>query len=144
MAKQIILKTKKNTSSVAAYLNSIEPAMARREAKQLAKLIKHTTGAKPKMWGSSIVGYGEYTYYRSNGDEGQFMATGFSIRKSGPTIYIIPGYRNYALLLAKIGPHKLGKSCLYLRNMNGIDCSILSELISQSINDLKKTHMVKI
>ena len=144
MVKKVVIKSGKNNLSVAAYLNSIEPTAARKEAKQLAKLFKTTTGAKPNMWGTSIVGYGEYTYYRANGDEGQYMASGFSMRKSGPTIYIMPGYSNYKTLISKLGPHKLGKSCLYLKNLDGIDMDVLTELISRGIKDLKKSHSVKI
>lgn len=144
MVKKVELKTKKNNLSVSAYLNSIEPAAARKEAKELAKLFKQTTGAGPKMWGSSMVGYGEYTYHRSNGEEGAYMASGFSMRKSGPTLYIMPGYKNYTPLLKKIGPHKLGKSCLYLKNLQGINLQAVSQLITAGIRDLKKTHEVKI
>ena len=142
MAKKIELKSNKNTLSVAAYLNSVEPAIARKEAKLLAKVFKETTGVKAKMWGTSIVGYGEYTYYRSNGHVGQYMATGFSIRKSGPTIYIMPGYQDYSAILKNIGPHKLGKSCLYLKNLDGVDLKIVSKLITRGIKDLKKSHSV--
>ena len=142
MVKKIELKSKKNKLSVSAYLNNIEPASVRKEAKQLAKLFKETTGVKPKMWGSSIVGYGEYTYFRSNGDEGQFMASGFSIRKSGPTIYTMPGYKNYSAILKKVGPHKLGKSCLYLKSLDEVDLDEIAKLISNGIKDLKKSHTV--
>lgn len=143
MAKKIELKTAKNTNSVSAYLNGIEPASARKEAKTLAKLFKETTGAKPKMWGGSIVGYGEYTYFRANGDEGEFMASGFAMRKSGPTLYIMPGYQNYQDMLDKLGPHKLGKSCLYLKNLDGIDLKVVARLIKTGIRDLQKTHAVR-
>ena len=143
MVKRVSNKTKKNILSVASYLNSIEPASARKEAKQLAKLFKESTGTKPKMWGTSIVGYGEYTYYRANGDIGEFMASGFSMRKSGPVLYIMPGYENYASLLEKIGPHKLGKSCLYLKNLQGINLSAVEKLIKTGVKDLTKTHEVR-
>ena len=144
MAKKIVLKTAKNNLSVAAYLNAIEPASARKEAKTLAKLFIETTGAKPKMWGTSMVGFGEYTYYRSNGDEGKYMASGFSMRKSGPVLYIMPGYQDYSKILDKIGPHKLGKSCLYLKSLEGIKLDVVSELIKVGIKDLQKTHAVNI
>lgn len=143
MAKKVVLKTSKNKLSVSAYLNSIESAAARRDAKQLAKLFKATTGSRPSMWGASIVGYGEYTYHRANGDEGQFMASGFSMRKSGPVLYIMPGYANYKGLMKKLGPHKLGKSCLYLKNLDGINLDVLAELIRRGIEDLKKSHSVR-
>ncbi|NNC98753.1 MAG: DUF1801 domain-containing protein [Gammaproteobacteria bacterium] len=144
MGKKVVLKTRKKKFSVSGYLNAIEPESARRDARRLAKLFKETTGARPQMWGESIVGYGQYTYYRSNGDEGSFMATGFAMRKSGPVVYIMPGYKNYKRLLNKLGSHKLGKSCLYLKDLQSIDLAILRELISAGIDDLKKTHTVKI
>ena len=144
MVKKVSIKTTKGTHGVSAYLNAIEPASARKEAKLLAKLFKETTGAKPKMWGAGIVGYGEYTYYRANGDVGQFMASGFAIRKSGPVLYIMPGYKKYAAILEKIGPHKLGKSCLYLKSLENMNVKVIAKLIKQGIKDLQKTHAVKI
>ncbi|MEO0335200.1 MAG: DUF1801 domain-containing protein, partial [Pseudomonadota bacterium] len=99
MAKKIKLKTSKNTSSPSAFLNSIEDMQLRKDSKVLLKLFKEATGMKPKMWGSSIVGFGEYTYKRSNGQEGDFMACGFSPRKTGPTLYIMPGYSDYSKML---------------------------------------------
>jgi len=142
MVKEVNIKTTKSSNSVSAYLNAIEPASARKDAKLLAELFKETTGAKPKMWGSSIVGYGQYTYYRANGDVGVMCASGFSIRKSGPVLYIMPGYKNYASLLEKIGPHKLGKSCLYLKYLKDINMSVVAKLIKAGIKDLKQSQEV--
>lgn len=104
------------------------------------KVFKDATGLKPKMWGDSIIGFGEYTYYRSNGAEGQFMACGFSPRKSGPTLYIMPGYTDYGTILEKLGPHKLGKSCLYLKSLENIDLIVITKLIKMGLKDLKKNH----
>ena len=140
MAKKVKLKTAKNSKSPSAFLNAIEDEELRRDCKTLMKLFKETTGLRPKMWGESIVGFGEYTYYRSNGDEGQFMATGFSPRKSGPTLYIMPGYSDYSKVLEKLGPYKLGKSCLYLKSLDGIDLKVLARLIMMGLKDLKKKH----
>lgn len=139
MPKKIELKTKKNNLSVTDYIKSVDPVL-QKDAKKLLKLFKDTTGMKPKMWGSSIVGFGTYIYHRSNGDEGEFMATGFSVRKSGPTLYIMPGYTDYSELLNQLGPHKLGKSCLYLKNLDGIDLKIVAKLIKAGLKDLKKSH----
>jgi hypothetical protein len=140
MPKQVKLKTTKNTKSVSEFLNTIENDELRKDSKVLLKIFKEVTGMEPKMWGSSIIGFGEYTYYRSNGDEGTFMATGFSPRKSGPTLYIMPGYQDYGDLLKDIGPHKMGKSCLYLKRLEGIDIDILKKLIKLGLKDLKKKH----
>ena len=142
MAKKVKIKTTLSNVSVVEYLNKIEPESARKDAKQLAKLFKTTTGSKPKMWGTSIVGYGQYVYYRANGDEGEVLATGFSIRKSGPVLYIMPGYSNYQHLLDKLGKHKLGKSCLYIKKLEDVDQKVLAELINLGVSDLKKTHTV--
>lgn len=140
MAKKIKLKTAKNNISPTDFLNEIEDVKLRTDCLTLLKLFKEVTGMQPQMWGDSIVGFGEYTYYRSNGDVGQFMACGFSPRKSGPTLYIMPGYSDYQPLLEKLGKHKLGKSCLYLKSLDGIDLEIIKELITMGLDDLKKTH----
>ena len=142
MARQVKLKTHKNKASVCAYINALEPATRRRQANTLRKLFTDVTATEPRMWGSSIVGYGEYTYYRANGAEGRYMATGFAMRKSGPTIYIVPGYKNYGALMDKLGPYKLGKSCLYLKSLDDIDLKILARIIKSGLRDLAKTHTV--
>ena len=140
MPKKVQLKTAKNAASVTEFIKSIEDENLRNDSKKLLKLFKTVTGMKPKMWGTTIVGFGEYTYYRSNGDEGQYMATGFSPRKSGPTLYIMPGYQDYGDLLKKLGPHKLGKSCLYLKSLDTIDLKVVERLIKKGMADLKKKH----
>lgn len=140
MANKVQLKTSKNKASVSAFLNAIEDDGLRKDCKQLLKVFKQATGLIPKMWGDKIVGFGEYTYYRANGDEGQFMAAGFSPRKSGPTLYIMPGYSDYSRLLKKLGPHKLGKSCLYLKSLEGVDLDVVAKLIKLGLKDLKKNH----
>lgn len=142
MPAKIKLKTSKNNASVTDYLNSIEPAAKRADGKTLLKLFKQTTGAKPKMWGGSIVGFGQYTYYRANGAEGEILATGFAMRASGPVLYIMPGYSDYSALMNKLGPHKLGKSCLYLKNLKGIDLDVLTQLIAAGVDDLKQKYTV--
>ncbi len=138
--KKIQLKTSKSNASVYKFINQIEDGQLRKDCKILLNLFKETTKLTPKMWGSSIIGFGEYTYYRANGDEGQFMATGFSPRKSGPTLYIMPGYSDYSSLMEKLGPHKLGKSCLYLKSLENIDLKIIEKLIKLGLTDLKKNH----
>ena len=144
MPKKVVIKTTKSSASVSDYLNSIDPASARRDAKTLAKLFSQTTATKAKMWGGNIIGYGEYTYYRANGDEGVVCATGFAARKSGPVLYIMTGYENHKALMSQLGPHKLGKACLYLKNLHDIDLQVLSQLITLGLEDLKATHAVRI
>ena len=140
MAKKVELKTKKNSNSVSAFINEIQEPSLKKDCKKLLKIFKEATGMRPKMWGNSIIGYGEYTYFRANGDEGEFMACGFSPRKSGPTLYIMPGYSDYSKILEDLGPHKLGKSCLYLKSLEGINEKALVKLIKMGLKDLKKSH----
>ena len=142
MPKQAAPKTVKNDASVPVYIQNVDEKY-HSDATVLLKLFKEITGAKPKMWGATIIGFGEYHYQYDSGREGDSPATGFSIRKSGPTIYIMPGYNDYSELLAKLGPHKLGKSCLYLKNLDGVDLKILAKLIKAGLKDLKKLYSVK-
>jgi len=96
---------------------------------------------KPVMWGN-MIGFGSYHYKYDSGREGDMFATGFAIRKSGPTIYIMPGYEDYADMLKNIGPHKLGKSCLYVKNLEKIDLKVLQKLIKAGLKDLQKKYPV--
>lgn len=139
MPKKISLKTTKNNKTVTSYLQELSPD-EQKEAKKLLKIFKEATGQKATMWGASIVGFGTYIYHRKNGDEGKFLSCGFSMRKSGPTLYILPGYSDYSEILKNLGPHKLGKSCLYLKNLDGIDLEVLKKLIITGRKDLKRTH----
>lgn len=136
------LKTKKNSGSVNGYIQSVENEALRKDGKALLTLFKEATGKQPKMWGTSIVGYGEYHYKYPSGQEADWMATGFSLRKSGPTLYIMPGYTDYSALLKKLGPHKLGKSCLYLKRLSDVNTTVLKQLIKLGLKDLKKRYPV--
>lgn len=140
MPKKIELKTKKNNASVSEFVDGIADEKLKSDSKKLLKIFKEATGQKPKMWGPSIIGFGEYTYQRANGDETQFMATGFSPRKSGPTLYIMPGYKDYSSMLKDLCPHKLGKSCLYLKSLADVDEKVLVKIIKAGLKDLKETH----
>jgi len=142
--KKIVIKTTQNSTSVSAYLNSLEPAEVRKDAKALAKVFKSVTGAAPKMWGASIVGYGRYSYYRANGDEGEMLVTGFSIRKSGPVLYVMPGYESYKGLMADLGKFKLGKSCLYIKKLEDVNQDVLAQLIKLGVDDMNKKYSVQI
>ncbi len=134
-------KTKPTKQSVSAFVAAIEDTRARQEAKQLLKLFKETTGAKPTLWGN-MIGFGTYHYKYPTGREGEMFATGFALRKSGPTIYIMPGYNDYSEILQKLGPHKLGKACLYIKRVRDIDLKVLQQLIKVGLKDLAKQYPV--
>jgi hypothetical protein len=102
--------------------------------------MKTITGSEPKMWGSSLVGFGRYHYRYASGREGEYFITGFSPRKSALTVYIMPGFGGNQARLEKLGPHKTGKSCLYLKNLDTIDRGILEEIIRDSVKVMRKRY----
>lgn len=142
--KKVEIKTSKSDASVNAFIEGLENPDQVAEGKQLLALFDEILPVPPQMWGTSIVGYGEYTYYRANGDVGTFMATGFSMRKSGPVFYIMPGYKKAEPYLKRLGKHSLGKSCLYVKRLSDIDLEVIKELVLAGLEDLKATHDVKL
>jgi hypothetical protein len=103
-------------------------------------MMKKITGQEPRMWGSSLIGFGTYHYKYESGREGDFFITGFSPRKAALTIYIMPGFSGYPELMEQLGPHKTGKSCLYVRNLEVIDRKVLEKLIRRSVKDMRKKY----
>lgn len=134
-------KTRPTKQTVSAYIKTLSES-EQSQAKKLVKLFKGATGMRPIMWGS-MIGFGTYHYVYDSGREGDMFATGFAMRRNGPTIYIMPGYENYTDLLEKIGPHSVGKSCLYFKNVENIDPSVLQKLIKAGIQDLNKKYPVQ-
>ena len=132
------LKTKRNDQSVETFLNRIADAKKRRDAFVIVDLMRKVTQAEPKMWGSSIVGFGSYHFKYASGREGDWFITGFSPRKQNLTLYIMPGFEQYGALLKKIGKHKTGKACLYINKIDDIDLPTLKELVKQSAKHMTK------
>lgn len=139
------LKTKKNKASVSVFLNSIKDPERKKDSKTTLKIMKEATGEKPTMWGSAIVGFGTYHYTYASGREGDWMITGFSPRKQNLTIYIMPGYSfpEYKKLLKDLGPHTLGKSCLYIKRLSDIHLPTLKKIIKRGYTDMKKKYPSK-
>lgn len=140
MSKKIVLKNKETAQSPHAFIASITDPQKHRDAKRLLALFKKATGKPAKMWGPAMIGFGSYTYTRANGDVGEYFATGFSPRANALTIYIMPGYNDYGDLLSKLGPHTLGKSCLYIKHLENIDLAVLEKLIRAGLRDLKEKY----
>ena len=126
-------KTVQTGASVDDFIASIEHPTRRQDALALVDLFSKTTEFCPKMWGDSIVGFGQYHYRYASGREGDFLATGFSPRKSNLSIYIMPGYGDFSEILNDLGKHKLGKSCLYVNKLADIDLDVLQKLIVAGI-----------
>lgn len=132
------LKTKKTVASVDDFLAKVSPAKKREDAIALCELMKKVTKLEPKMWGSSMVGFGDYHYKYESGHEGDTFLVGFSPRKQNLTLYIMPGFDDYAELLSKLGKHKTGKGCLYINTLNDIDVPTLQALLKRTLADMKK------
>lgn len=134
------LKTKKNNTSVTAFLNKVKNKQRREDCFEVLELMKDITNEEPKMWGSSIVGFGSYHYVYASGREGDWMVTGFSPRAQSLTLYIMAGFDRYEELMQKLGKFKTGKSCLYLSKLEDVDQSVLKKLIKASVQHMKKRH----
>lgn len=130
------LKTQPNSKSVEAFLNAIPDERKRQDSITLLEMMKQVTQAEPVMWGDSIIGFGSYHYCYESGREGDWFLTGFSPRKQNLTLYIMSGFDQYDALLAKLGKHSTGKSCLYVRRLKDIDLSTLEELVRRSVEFL--------
>ncbi|WP_371931739.1 DUF1801 domain-containing protein [Mameliella sp. MMSF_3552] len=128
--------TQPSDASVSAFLDTVEPARRREDARVLDALFREVTGWQPVLWGTSILGYGRYDYTYASGHSGQSLATGFAPRKANMVVYIMPGYADFQEILSRLGPHRLGKSCLYLGALSRIDLDVLSELIRAGLADL--------
>ncbi|MEW6241105.1 MAG: DUF1801 domain-containing protein [Chloroflexota bacterium] len=134
------LKTKLNDASVDDFLAAY-PEETRKDCHEILKMMKSATRAEPKMWGSSIVGFGSYHYKSERSrQEGDWFLTGFSPRKQNLTLYIMPGFDRYGKLLKKLGKHSLGKGCLYIKRLGDVDKKVLKELITESVKVMKASH----
>ena len=131
-------KTKETAEPVEDFLYAVDHPTRRSDAIALNDIFKEVTGYAPKMWGPSIVGYGNYHYVYESGREGDFLATGFSPRKQNLSIYIMPGYAEFGEILGRLGKHKMGKSYLYLNKLADVDVDVLKELIRAGLADLDK------
>ena len=133
-------KTKRHDGDVNEFLDAVENPRRREDARRVLELMREVTGELPKMWGSSIVGFGSYHYKYASGREGDWMITGFSPRKQNLTIYIMPGFSEFSELLARLGKHKTSKSCLYLNKLDDVDLEVLAELVRESVNVMKARY----
>lgn len=119
-----------------AFVESVEHPVRRRDALTLLELMGRATGAEPRMFGASIVGYGEYHYRYASGHEGDAAAAGFSPRKAATTVYLNDGLGAHEELLSRLGPHTTGVGCLYLRDLERNDLGVLEEIVRRSFATL--------
>lgn len=136
-------KTKPTGRSTTNFLKSIDDSQKRKDCQAIGGMMREITGKRAKMWGDTIVGFGEYHYKYESGREGDFLVTGYSPRKQNLSIYIMPGFSQYSALLAKLGKHKHSVSCLYIKQMSDIDGQVLYKLIERSVKDMRRLYKVK-
>ena len=134
------LKTKPNDQDVEIFLNSVTDEKKRQASFTIKELMEEVTEADAKMWGDSIVGFGSYHYKYKSGREGDWFLTGFSPRKANLVLYIMPGYGEFDALMARLGKHKTGKSCLYINKLDDIDVDVLEELIAKSVRWMREKY----
>ncbi|HMQ61507.1 MAG TPA: DUF1801 domain-containing protein [Flavilitoribacter sp.] len=127
------LKTQKNDGDVTAFLNAVPDEQKRQDCFAVLQIMQQITGAKPYMWGDSIVGFGAYRYKYRSGREAEWFLTGFSPRKQNLTLYIMAGFGRHKELMAQLGKYKTGQSCLYLKRLSDIDTEVLKELVRESV-----------
>ncbi len=129
-------KTKKTNQSVTAFLNAVADEQQRADAFQILEMMTDITGEKPKMWGPSMVGFGDFHYVYASGHEGDIFRTGFSPRKSALSLYLTCDLKPLAPLLKKLGNCKTGKGCLYIKKLADVDLDILRQLIERALEAL--------
>jgi len=134
------VKTKKTTASVTDFIAAVKNDTRREDARVLLKLMRKITGKQPKMWGPSIIGFGQYHYKYKTGHEGDICKIGFSPRSQSLVLYIMPGFKKYGVLMKKLGKHKIGKACLYINKLADVDLAVLEELISESYRFTNDTY----
>lgn len=129
------LKTKPTDNDVTAFLNRIEDQQKREDAFAILEMMREATGAEPKMWGESIIGFGDYHYRYASGREGDWFQVGFSPRKQSLTLYLTYGYEEKTDLLGALGKYKTGKACLYVKRLSDVNQDTLKQLIRSSVEE---------
>ncbi|MCR9277649.1 MAG: DUF1801 domain-containing protein [Pseudomonadaceae bacterium] len=135
-------KTVPTKIKVADFVRGVENPTRRADTNAVLKLMRAATGKRAQMWGESIIGFGRYEYQYASGREGEFFLTGLSPRKQSLVIYIMGGFEAHEKLLAKLGKHKRGKSCLYINKLADVDQDVLTRLITNSVKLMRKKHGV--
>ena len=136
-------KTRKTTASVSAFLKKAAAGERAEDCRTLVKLIERATGEKAAMWGDGIVGCGSYSIVYANGDTFDWPVAAFSPRKDALTIYGTKGSPKFAALTKKLGKHKFGGGCLYIKKLADVDEKVLAELIDTSVKARRAKQKAK-
>lgn len=133
-------KTKPTQASVTEHLAKIEDPARRADCDVLVKLMRKITKQEPVLWGPSIVGFGSYKYTYESGHSGESCATGFAARKADISVYLVAAAPNQPELLSRLGKHKMGKACLYIRRLADVDLKVLEQLVAGSVAEVKRRY----
>lgn len=135
------IKTTVNDSSVEDFIYNVDNETRRRDGFDLLEMYKKLTGEEPKMWGTSMIGFGQYHYKSERSrQEGDWPLAAFSPRKQNLTLYFMPGFETYKELLGRLGKHKTSVGCLYINKLADVDMKVLEQLIARSYLDMKKQY----
>jgi hypothetical protein len=122
------------SADVDAFIDAVRDEHRRSDARELCELMRSVTREQPVMWGPTIVGFGSYHYRYESGRTGDAPLAGFSPRKANLVLYLVGGFADrYPGLLDKLGPHKTGKACLYLKRLGDVDLDVLRQLVERSM-----------
>jgi Domain of unknown function (DU1801) len=133
-------KTQATSASVEAYLTSRASPEQLADCKALTALLERVTKQSATMWGPSIVGFGSYRYPLASGKTGESCATGFAVRGKGLVLYLAAESTDQPALLSHLGPHKMGKACLYFKRLADLDQKVLEQLVRGSLAALRRRH----
>ena len=135
------LKTQENDASAKEFITTIEDETRRKDGLVLLDLFTRVTGEQPRMWGTSIIGFGKYHYKSErSSQEGDWPLVAFSPRKQNLTLYVMAQPQDYSGILDTLGKHKTSKGCLYINRLSDIDLPTLETLVKQTFADAKKLH----
>lgn len=135
-------KTTVTSVSPVTFIDTLDDPQRQADARTLLKFFGRITGWKPKMWGPGIIGFGSYHYRYESGREGDSPVTGFSPRKASLVVYVMPGYTGFSDALARLGKHKIGKSCLYINKLSDVDLDVLEDIVRRGVEQMKEKYPV--
>lgn len=133
-------KTTENDLDVMEFIEQVKEESQKQDAKVIVELMKEATGLEPKMWGTSIIGFGSYHYKYESGREGDALKLGFSPRSKNISLYMARGYDKFPELSEKLGKYTSGKSCFYIKKISDVDKFILQEMFSESFAHMTKKY----
>jgi Domain of unknown function (DU1801) len=138
-------KTRPTAVSPKKFIAALQDGPRKRDAEALLPWFEKMTGLKPRMWGPSMIGFGRYRYKYESGSEGEAMMTGFSPRKAEMVIYTMPGYQADSMQgkLRRLGKHKLGKSCLYIKRLSDVDMDVLAEIVKDGMAYMRSHYQTR-